>query len=250
MRNILKRYLKRGLGPLLSLADVKLVNQHWGPRGFAASFNIMARFGMKPNVIFDIGAAKGTWTEETRAIFPHALYVLVDPLPKNRESLNAVAARSGKGHVISAAVGGSNKAMELYVHGDQSSFLKSQRFGGDSIKVPVRTCDDILDEVWPGDRQKLSVCLKVDAQGFEMEVLAGATRALENTDVLLIEVSIQRVYEGNPLAHQVIAHLGALGFCIYDIASYVQRPHDRALTQVDLVFVRENSSLMSYVGWH
>ena len=78
----------------------------------------------------------------------------------------------------------------------------------------------------------------------------GAGHTLEFTTIILVEVSTQRIYEGNPLAQEVIAFLGGLGFCIYDIDSYVQRPYDRTLTQMDLVFVREASPLMDHVGWN
>lgn len=241
--------LKNGLKSLLSLADVRLVNKNWGPRGFAAAFEKIAEREIQLDVIFDIGAAKGTWTEEVRSFFPEALYVLVDPLPENLEPLGAVAVRCRNALVVAAAVGARSETREFRIHGDQSSFLNSLAFPGESITVPVRTCDGILDDVWPPHRNAPKVLLKIDVQGFEMEVLRGADRTLECTDALLVEVSIQRIYEGNPRAHEVIAYLGARGFCIYDIASYVQRPYDRALTQVDLVFVRETAPLMSYVGW-
>lgn len=209
----------------------------------------MARSGFQPKVVIDIGAAKGTWTEEVKSVFPSAIFILIDPLPENLAHLHAVAKYCDNARVVPAAVGANTGIVEFFVHGDQSSFLKSEAFAGELIKVPVRTCDDIIDEVWSKSHDTLNALLKIDVQGYEIEVLKGAKRTLENTDALLVEVSVQRIYEGNPLAHEVIAHLGELGFCIFDIVSYVQRPHDRALTQVDILFVRETSPLMGYVGW-
>jgi len=245
MRGAARKALER----LLSIGNVKLVSSQWGPRGAAASFQAIRAAGVSPSVVFDIGAAKGTWTQEIYPIFPDATYVLVDPLPENVKALSDTASKSRNVRVISAAVGSVQGKLELFVHGDQSSFLRSDSFSGERVKVPVMTCDEILGEVAPSLEQPARLLLKIDVQGYELEVLRGAVRALDSTDVLLVEVSVQRIYEGNPLAHEVIAHLGALGFCIYDIASYVQRPHDKALTQVDLVFVRQTSPLMSYVGW-
>ena len=245
---MLPNVLKRGLNSLLVLVNARVVGRDWGPRGFPASFRAARAAGLLPNIVFDIGAARGEWSEATNLIFPGARYVMIDPLTENRGALELVAEQIRNAAVYTTALGAVSGRRVINTHGDQSSFLKSLDFDGDGVEVDVKTCDDIFScETKRGESSRLLV--KMDVQGFEIEVLKGAERALQNTDILLVEVSIQRIYDGNPLAHEVIAYLGERGFCIYDIASYVQRPYDRALTQVDLIFVRESSPLMSYVGW-
>jgi hypothetical protein len=86
-------------------------------------------------------------------------------------------------------------------------------------------------------------------QGYELEVLRGATRCLEATEMLILEVSFRRVYKDSALAHEIIAYVADRGFRIYDVCSYVQRPSDLDLIHSDLVFVSESSSLFSYQGW-
>ena len=56
------------------------------------------------------------------------------------------------------------------------------------IEVPLRTLDSLL-----GGIPEISL-LKIDVQGFEREVLAGATRTLTRTNFLLIELNYQRQY--------------------------------------------------------
>lgn len=244
----MRAILKNAVNGALARAGLRLINHGWGPRGYLASFQTARASGLLPDLILDVGAARGEWSEQTRSVFPNARYVMIDPLPQNRTALSAVAAKIGNARVYNAALGAETGKLAINTHGDQSSFLKSHDFVGDVRNVDVRTCDDIL-AVETKDGAARRLLIKIDVQGYEIEVLKGAERSLKSTDVLLVEVSIQRIYEGNPLAHEVIAYLGARGFCIYDIASYAQRPRDLALTQIDLVFVRQTSPLMSYVGW-
>jgi hypothetical protein len=53
--------------------------------------------------------------------------------------------------------------------------------------------------------------IKADVQGFELEVLRGATKCLETAKLLLLEVSYRRIYENLTLAHEVIGYVGRRG---------------------------------------
>lgn len=241
--------LKRSLNALLAQGGLRVVNRHWGPRGSLEACRSLKRAGIRPNLVFDVGAAQGTWTEETLSVFSDAHYVLVDPLPENVDALKSVSKTCRSATVVSAAVGAQKGELDLYVHGDQSSFLKSEFARAIPVQVPVRTCDDIFDEVCRAHPSPQTALLKIDVQGFELEVLRGAEQMLKHCDALLVETSIQRIYEGSALAHDVIAYLGSRGFCIFDVASYAQRPRDHALSQVDFAFVREDLPAMAQGGW-
>lgn len=199
MRNKFKSAINSALNGL----GVGLVSRDWGPRGYLVSLLAARKAGIVPDIVFDIGAARREWSKETVSIFPVSRFVLVDQLPENRDALDLVAERIGNAVVHTAALGSKSGTLAIRVHGDQSSFLKSNDFSGECVKVDVRTCDDILArEIEIGTADHLF--LKLDVQGFEIEVLKGATLALDSTDILLVEVSFQRIYEGNPLAHGVI----------------------------------------------
>jgi hypothetical protein len=69
------------------------------------------------------------------------------------------------------------------------------------------------------------------------------------TEMVLVEVSFRKVYANSPLAHEVIAQLGSLGFRIYDVCSYVQRPRDGELVHADIVLVHLSSDLFRSETW-
>jgi len=133
----------------------------------------------------------------------------------------------------------------MWAHGDQSSMLPSADFAGTRREVEVRTLDSFVDDL----KLQPALFMKADVQGYELEVLKGAARCLELAELLLIEVSFRRLYDGCPLAHDVIAFLGARGFRVYDICSFLQRASDNELLQCDLVFARQGSKLFVHEGW-
>jgi len=56
--------------------------------------------------------------------------------------------------------------------------------------------------------------LKLDVQGAELDVLAGAQRTLKHTDVILLEASLVEFNRGAPLIADVIARLRELDFLL------------------------------------
>lgn len=242
MRRRLRGIANAALRPL----RLRVVNTRWGPRGEWDALERARRRGVTPHQIVDAGASNGTWTRACLRIFPDAGYFLVDPLSRNCAALDALAAERANVRVWHGALGAARGRMEIRVHGDQSSFLASESFPSQEREsVEVRPLDALLEEGSLGPPE----LIKADVQGYELQVLEGARRCLETTQLLLLEVSFRRLYQGAPLAHEVIAAAGDLGFRIYDVCSYSQRPGDGALVQSDLLFAREGSPLFESEGY-
>jgi FkbM family methyltransferase len=224
---------------------LRVVNRDWGPRGVPESLRRIAAGGFSPALVFDIGASNGQWTRECLGIFPQARYVVADPLEKNWSSLAQLAQEHPRVFVWEGAVGPATGSLDIHCHGDQSSALASRELTGPTRTVPMQT----VDSLFAGQREAAPVFLKADVQGYELEVLRGASQCLKNSELLLLEVSFRRLYDNCALAHQIIAYLAERKFCIYDICSYVQRPLDGELAQSDFLFVHESSQMFATHGW-
>jgi len=225
---------------LLRPLGVRMVAADWGPRGYVQCFRRMRMRGVIPATIIDVGASDGRWTGECRSVFPDAGYALFDPLPENRAALERLADDVPSISVWNGALGAQCGRLRLHAHGDQSSYFGSDDFSGEPIDVEMRTLDSFLEPM----AFKGPMLIKADVQGYELEVLRGAARCLEMTEVLLLELSFRQTYRDSPLAHDVIAEVARAGFRIYDICSYAQYSGSE-LDQADVVFARANSALFS-----
>ena len=87
--------------------------------------------------------------------------------------------------------------------------------------------------------------LKIDSQGYELEILKGSSRLLQKTSSVLLEISIIEINEGAPLLHEVVAFMASHGFLACEIMELHRRPFDQALNQLDFLFVREDSPLLA-----
>jgi FkbM family methyltransferase len=245
MRSI--QAIKNSINSVLSLANLRLVNAKWGPIGFAETFRKIRKAGVVPAQIVDVGASRGVWTLECMSVFPEASYFLVDPLEQNWPFLESLTRSRDSIKAWKGALGTNEGYLPMHIHGDQSSFLESEYSAIQEpcrIEVEIRPLDSFL-----GSMLKPPDLIKLDVQGFELEVLRGAERCMSNSEVILSEVSFYETYKGCPLAHEVISFLGERGFRIFDICAYVQRPYDGALFQSDIVFAKHDSVLFKHEGY-
>ncbi|MBK8284631.1 MAG: FkbM family methyltransferase [Ahniella sp.] len=114
-----------------------------------------------------------------------------------------------------------------------------------------RTFESVaLDDWWErSDRIDPPDFIKLDVQGFELEVLKGAERLLPNVEVILAEVNLLDIHKDVPLVHEVSNWLADHGFVSFDVAGLTRRPLDRALWQMDLVFVRRDGRFRMDKRW-
>jgi len=87
--------------------------------------------------------------------------------------------------------------------------------------------------------------IKLDTQGYELEILKGADRLLSTASAVLMEASLIQINAGAPLLHDVLAFMKERSFITYEIAEIHRRQLDSAMNQIDILFVRENSPLLA-----
>jgi hypothetical protein len=95
----------------------------------------------------------------------------------------------------------------------------------------------------------LPTLLKLDVQGFELEILKGGESLLSGAEVILTEVNFLDIHQNVPLAADIVYWLNERNFVIYDICGMGRRPLDGALWQADFLFVKKDSSFRQDKTW-
>ena len=127
---------------------------------------------IKFNHILDIGAWVGTWTMAMNSFCGKV--IAFEPDPVHYECLVKNCSEDVETHQL--AVGNEEKMISL----SDDDFTQAKRVMGDG-NIPMVTIDSLnLDDV---------DLIKIDVEGYEMEVLKGADQTLKNVEYLMIELN-------------------------------------------------------------
>lgn len=196
------------------------------------------RIGFMPSTVIDVGAAEGTFCLYEK--FPEANHLLIEPLKEFEKALKKICLKYKAEYVVAAAGAKSGKTM-INVHPDLlgSSIFKETDGGyADGIprQIPVVTIDDLCTK----RDLRGPYLIKIDVQDAECEVLDGAKKVLEDTELILLEVSLFQFHINGPQLYDLVNYMKNQGFVVYDIFGGSTRPLDDALASVDMAFVKEN----------
>jgi FkbM family methyltransferase len=208
-----------------------------------ASLTNLRRNGFDPATIVDVGAFQGDWSRMARRIYPQAAICMLDANPEKEPLLSAATREIGGAEYHIALLGSEPAASRpFYVMGTGSSVLPENTSMPRSVaQLPMTTLDHTLAQ----KPKPQPYFLKLDVQGYELEVLRGAERTLANTEAALLEVSLMEYNQGAPLFAEVVAFMQARSFVVYDISGFYRRESDHALFRMVTLFVRESSPLRS-----
>jgi FkbM family methyltransferase len=201
--------------------------------------------GFSPSTVIDVGVAYGTMSLYTK--FPNARHLLIEPLEEFEHKLMDICNRYDAEYVLAAA-GACLGKTGIVISPDLvgSSFMRKKDDEGTIIReVPVITLDSVCKE----RDLKGPYVVKVDVQGAELLVLEGGSKILEDTELIILEVSLFRFAQGFPDFYEVIDYMKKRGFVTYEILGGHNRPLDGARAQVDIAFVQENGMFRASNAW-
>ena len=202
--------------------------------------------------IIDVGAHRGGFAEKMLRAGYTGKIVSFEPVLSHFTALTQLATRTSPNwQTRRMALGAEDGELSIHVdvgNGQLSSFLEPNDLGKALFRsefatyseevVPVRRLDSVFEEVaGPGDA---NVLLKIDTQGWDMEVIKGATNSLSRVPIVLSEVSVQPIYENMVTMFDFIPHMQGLG---YEIAGLfpISRAADYTVVEFDCAMVRPGS---------
>lgn len=207
---------------------------------------LLKKHGVK--AVIDVGANEGQFGKAIRHIDRRLPIHSVEPNPKSFSRLKLTSASDKNWHAYQCALGRHDGAAFLNVTAadDFSSCLDAtpfgmEQFGGDltvvdRISVQMRTLDSVLvSEIGP--EAGVNILLKVDTQGFDREVFAGAHAIIERACVIVTEASFVPLYSGASLFTDLLVEFEGKGFSLSGLFP-VSRDKGSRIIEADCVFVR------------
>ena len=199
--------------------------------------------------LLDVGANQGQYGIMLRKAGYRGRIVSFEPVKASFDILKARASRDPHWRVCHYALGA--KAGEKTIHVSRSSvmasFLEATDYSHRQFpegmpvvreeKVRIRTLDQVFGEVTEGLKAP-RVFLKMDTQGFDLQVFAGAKRSLPEVRGLQTEISIQAIYEKMPDYLESLAVYTKAGFVMSGLYPVSRDRQTLALIELDCVMRR------------
>ncbi len=204
-------------------------------------------FKRSPLFVIDVGACRGQWIGSLLEIMPIPEVWIFEPIHAAMELCQRrIGSRPGVRY-FSMALGDKPGQMTLHVPTSlelASVLLAREEFLGthygenaagtvEDTQVDVQTLDSLVPE------SKSVDLLKIDVQGFERAVLAGASRVLSNTHTVLIEALLQSHYVGDDDFPALWTTLTGHGFSFWNMSPPYLGKDGKALW-IDAMFVKQH----------
>lgn len=204
--------------------------------------------GFSPSAILDIGANAGEWSRVVASIFASSRILMFDGDPENEAVLhNTVREIGARSSYFLSLLGAEKKDAVTFYRPEAgttgSSVLPEMTsFDKEAIKLRMDTLDSLTENAGNAGLGT-PLLMKLDVQGFELEILKGGKKTLGASEVVITEASLLPYNEGAPLFADVVAFMDQEGFAVYDFCGQNRRESDYALFQTDVVFARRESGL-------
>ncbi len=234
---IVKSQIRKYLSRKLELPEIPLALER------------LANIGFQPKLIFDVGAYKGDFARYCFDIWHDTKVSCFEALEEKVIQLNSLAdEKDSKLEVFPYLIGSKNKDRVALHEAETASSVLTENIPQDfPVKYyQMKTIDSIVEESFSNCPPDF---LKIDVQGYELEVLKGAEKSLSQMQVILAEINLLDIHQNVPLLADVITWLNDRDWVAYDICGLTRRPLDRALWQADFIFVPLNSPLRLDKRW-
>lgn len=196
------------------------------------------------DAIIDVGANEGQFALAVRSLgFSGKIYSF-EPVDEAFEKLAAASSSDGNWFVFNFALG-SESGESLINVSDFTSFSSIlnpsdyalERWENSRVdhkqKITIRTLDECKME---GLIPESNIFLKMDTQGYDLEVFKGADSILLNVRGVLSELSLIAVYNDMPGYKQSLSTFEEAGFSVSGLYP-ITRNKDLSLNEVDCVLV-------------
>ena len=203
----------------------------------------------KINLIIDVGANEGQFGEFLRELGFTGQIISFEPVEAAFNKLHSVSAGDPNWQIFNFALGA--EPAEAYINVSEFTSFSSLLTPSDYAlghwknsrvdhqqKITIRTLDQCFEEeLIPASE---AILLKMDTQGYDLEVFKGGRQSLSKISAILSELSLVAVYNEMPDYKKSLSTYEAAGFFVSGFYP-ITRNKNLSLNEVDCVFVKPES---------
>jgi FkbM family methyltransferase len=208
------------------------------------------------NCVLDVGANKGQFGQLLRSMDYKGRIVSFEPSPTSFETVSRLATHDGSWLTRQVGLAAKPGTATLHMH-DTSAFdslhasLQKSELpdsigaypgytGQGAVTVQLSTLAAEFAEAVSGINSP-KVLLKSDTQGHDLEVIAGAQGISQQVAAVLVELSVQAIYEEQPYMTRVMDSLKDEGFVPVAFQPVTRSFDELHVVEFDGLFLRQPS---------
>ncbi|MEZ4598892.1 MAG: FkbM family methyltransferase [Syntrophotaleaceae bacterium] len=222
----------------------ELINLQKNPTSCSHVMNLIKHYGI--DLVLDVGANKGQFGKMLRSEGYIGKIYSFEPVSKTFEELSMASKDDENWAVYKMALGDSPGELTINIaeSSDLSSFLNPNDFGKEKFKnfeiknqekVIVETIDNFIKKYLTEEDGK-RIFLKMDTQGYDLNVFNGALNSLDHIICILSELALIPIYSGMPHYLDVLKKYEEEGFVITGLYP-ISRKEDFSVIEVDCMLL-------------
>jgi len=198
---------------------------------------------LRINCVLDVGANRGQFAASLREIGYSDHIVSFEPI---REQFAAMAARfendkRWKGFNVGLGSEDAERTFNVsVVSSEMSSFLnpRDPNWELQPETVEMKKLDSLFETILAQIPTPPRIFLKMDTQGYDVEVIKGAQRCIGRIHGLQSELSVVPIYENMPSYLEALRTYQELGFALTSLTEVARDVRDKNLVELNCVMVR------------
>jgi FkbM family methyltransferase len=209
-------------------------------------YRLLKKINFVPKHIIDVGANHGNWTRSALNYFPDAYYTLLEPQNWLKSSINDLLESNQKIKFYPVGAGSTSGTFKFTIvnRDDSSSFRftdeQAKTHGFEQIDIEIVTLNQFIGQL----NLPIPDIIKIDAEGFDLEVLKGASSFFGRTEIFMVEAGIGSKDINNSFLN-VINFMNENEYRLFEITD-LNRPFEiPVLWLTELVFIKKNGIIDS-----
>jgi FkbM family methyltransferase len=194
------------------------------------------------NCVIDVGANNGGFAKTLRSIGYSGYILSFEPDPLAYSELEIHFANDSRWKGYNLALGSINTQSILNINefSVMNSFLSGNQNTSATVKtinVEVNTLDSLTNEILSFNTDS-RIFLKMDTQGYDLEVMKGCHALIDKILLMQSEISVQPLYENMPHYIESLQFYESLNFHLVDLFSVTR--NSKGVIEYDAVMTRKS----------